>query len=219
MAVAAGPGRMRRGKILATLNGRLLREFSGRTIERLRAYRLVRLVLPHVEPILAANVDKEIEKDRIVLARAVETQASDIDPEPELTALFEATLAVDRSFLQQLERLPVRLKVDYALIRPLRLQRIELLFDGAHRILQAWPPDAHLRFAVNTAHTAESFEKTLWQLLNLYAEETRALSRAVHLPLLLARAREPFAEALLDIMRRTGAELAREATTQLFPHH
>ena len=55
---------------LARLNGRILNAYSRRTAAALRAALPLRLALPHLEPVLALNVDKEVQKDRLVILRA-----------------------------------------------------------------------------------------------------------------------------------------------------
>ena len=57
---------------LARLNGRILNAYSRRTTTALRAALPLRLALPHLEPVLALNVEKEVQKDRLVILRACE---------------------------------------------------------------------------------------------------------------------------------------------------
>jgi len=201
---------------LVRLNGALLRAFSTSTLDELRAFMPVRLVLPYVEPILAANVAKEIEKDRLVIARAAKAGAPTGLPATEIEALFEATRAIDRRFLEQLGRLPVHLTIDYATVRPIRLRRIATLVNATRDLLDRWGPTVRLRAALQTCYAPAEFEQLLTKLLGLYAEETHALSRAVELPLLLAPVRDVFAGKLLEVMRERGVHLARQATAAAF---
>ena len=57
-------------RVLARLNRALLEAFSRRTTEALRGTLPLRLALPHLEPLLARNVAKEVRKDALVIARA-----------------------------------------------------------------------------------------------------------------------------------------------------
>ena len=63
---------MKQARSLARLNGRILATYSRRTTTALRAALPLRLALPHLEPVLALNVEKEVEKDRLVILRARE---------------------------------------------------------------------------------------------------------------------------------------------------
>jgi len=207
---------MNRTNTLARLNGRLLRTFSARTLSTLRQYLPVRLVLPHVEPILAANVNKEIEKDRFVIARAARHTDADKPGSNTLDALFEATRGIDQQFLNQLRRLPVGLEIDYQIVRPVRTQRFAVLLGAANTVLRVWDDHQRLRAALQRSFSPGELEQLLNRLLSLYAEETHGLSRAVQLPMLLAPARDLFADKLLEVMRRHGEQLAHEATAVVF---
>jgi len=211
-----GRWQMNRLDILARLNGRLLRTFSARTLSTLREYLPVRLVLPHVEPILAANVHKEIEKDRLVITRAALRGDTDEPGNDELGMLFEATRAIDQRFLDQLRRLPVGLEIDYGIVRPIRTQRFVVLLEAAREVLRMWDEHERLRAALQRRFSSGDLKQLLNRLLSLYAEETHALSRAVQLPVLLAPARDLFADKLLEVMRRHGDALARDAATVVF---
>ena len=86
---------MKRAKSLARLNGRILDIYSRRTTTALREALPLRLALPHLEPVLALNVDKEIQKDRLVILRAGEL-ATDVAPDWHelLPQLLQATVRI-----------------------------------------------------------------------------------------------------------------------------
>lgn len=205
---------MDRARALASLNGKILAAYSRRTVDSLRAALPLRLVLPHLEPVLALNVEKEVRKDALVIGCAGEALASGSPPGPEaVRRLFDATKAIDRDFLERVGAFPVRIVIRYDDIAPVRLQRIECLLEAAHRVLTAWRAGVGLRAALSVTYPQPDLERLLRELLRLYAIETRALSRAVRLPALLAPLRELAAERLFDVMselaRRLAAELAR----------
>jgi len=207
---------MDRVHALARLNGCLLRAFSARTLSALRQYLPVRLVLPHVEPILTANVDKEIQKDRFVIVGAAHDGDTDDADNDEIDRLFGATRAIDQRFLDQLRRLPVGLEIDYGIVRPIRTKRFSVLLAATREVLRAWGEHERLRAALQRRFSPTELESLLNQLLSLYAEETHALSCAVQLPMLLGPARDFFAAKLLDVMRQHGRQLARDATATVF---
>ena len=202
---------MDRASALALLNRKILNAYSRRTTERLRAALPLRLALPHLEPVLAQNVAKEIKKDALVIRHASEAVATGTSLDPDaLRVLLEATKEIDRTFLAQVSSLPIRIVIPYAEIVPVRLKRIERLFGAAYRVFEAWQPAHGLRAAVKTAYPRTELEPLLSGLLRLYAQETRVLSRAVRLPGLLVPLREHIAQSLHDIMSETATRLARE---------
>ena len=113
---------------------------------------------------------------------------------------------IDHEFLARVGRFPVRIEIPYDRIEPLRLHRIELGLDLAYRILDAWGRRQRLRDVL----PREEFERRLFAMLRLYAEETQALSHSVRLPAFLAPVRERVARRLLLEMSDSGRSLSRE---------
>ncbi|MDX1376719.1 MAG: hypothetical protein R3357_14220, partial [Burkholderiales bacterium] len=178
---------MDRAAHLAALNGALLHAFSRRSLETLHRTSALRLVLPHVEPLLVLNVGKEVRKDALAFRAAAEAVARGRAPDrQDAERLLEATKAIDREFLRRMDDFPVRLEISYARVAPVRLRRIERLLEAAHRLLAHWPPRTRLRAVIQAQYAPEAFEQLLCGLLRLYAEEACALARAVRLPRLLA---------------------------------
>jgi hypothetical protein len=187
------------------LHGALLRRFSRRTVEGLRALLPLRVALPHLEPFLAENVAKEVRKDTLLIERAAESLAAGRSPgADDVRALLEAARAMDREFLARTGRFPLRIEIPYARIEPLRARRIELGLALARRILGLWRDGRRLREAL----PRKELEGGLREMLTLYCEETAALSRGVHLPALLVPLRERVAAALLRVMRETASDIA-----------
>ena len=159
----------------------------------------MRLALPALEPFLAENVAKEVRKDALVIQRAGEAPAPGAARE-----ILAAAREIDREFLGRVGSFPVRIEIPYDRIEPLRLQRIELGLDTAHRILDAWRHGRRLR----ETFTAGEFEHRLFDMLRLYAEETQALSHAVRLPAILEPVRERVAQRLREAMIHAARALA-----------
>jgi hypothetical protein len=155
-----------------------------------------------LEPFLAENVAKEIRKDALVIRRAGEAPAPGTARE-----ILAAARAIDREFLERIGGFPLRIEIPYERIEPLRLRRIELGLDTAHRILEAWRQGRRMR----DAFEREALERRLLELLQLYAEETQALSHAVRLPGLLAPLRERVAQRLREAMTRAARTLVQPA--------
>lgn len=208
---------MDRASALTALNGKILAAYSARTVSALRAALPLRLALPHLEPVLALNVDKEIRKDALVIRRAGAMLAAGTVPgRDDAQQLFVDTQAIDGAFVQRVDAFPVRVVIRYEEIEPLRMRRIQRLLEAAYRILAAWHDQRRLRTALTTLYTESDFERMMFENLDLYARETRALSRSVRLPALLTPLRERMARHLLEVMSATGARLARELTRSAY---
>ena len=206
---------MERVAVLAELDRRMLEAFSQRTTEKLRAAlpRPLRIVLPRLEPFLAANVAKEARKDALAIRRAGEALAGGEPPGPGTAQqIFEATREIDRDFLRAIDRFPVRIRIPYDRIAPLRLQRIERVFDLAHRILQQWQAGCSLR----DAFRKRELEQGLLEVLELYAQESLVLSHSVSLPALLEPVRERLARRLYGVMNEVAVRLASEIAAAVY---
>jgi hypothetical protein len=198
---------MERVAVLAELDRRMLETFSRRTTEKLRSALPLRIALPRLEPFLAANVAKEVRKDALTIRRAGEALAVGERPGPGMVhQLFESTQEIDRDFLRTIDRFPVRIRIPYDRIAPLRLQRIERVFDLAYRILREWQAGSRLRDAFGK----EELEQSLLQVLELYVQESLALSHSVSLPALLEPVRERLARRLHGVMNEVITRLASE---------
>jgi len=208
---------MDRAAHLAALNGRLLQAFSRRSLETLRATSALRLVLPHVEPLLALNVSKEVRKDALAFRAAAEAVARGAAPDAQAAGrVLEATKAIDREFLRRLDDFPLRLEISYARVAPVRLRRIERLLEAAYRLLAHWPPQSPLRAVIQAQYSAEAYEQLILELLRLYGEEAGALARAVRLPRLLAPLTERLVRRLDATLAEVAPRLARDAAARVY---
>lgn len=208
---------MKQARSLARLNGRILDAYSRRTTTALRAALPLRLALPHLEPVLALNVDKEIRKDTLVIQHARElAPGSTPDWNALLPQLLQATKEIDRMFLARVGRFPVEIVVRYEEIVPIRTRRMKLLHGAALRILHAHDSEHGLRRAMHASFSRDEFAQLLYELFRLYAEETRSLSRSVRLPGPLAALRELIAQELLNVMLGVAKPLALEIAATVF---
>lgn len=208
---------MDRSDALVALDRKILDAYSRRTTNALRAALPLRIALPHIEPVLARNVAKEMQKDALVIRRAGEALAAGFPPNGEaLRRLLEATKEIDRAFLTQVGSLPLRIVIPYEEIMPVRMERIERLSGAAYRVLNAWQRQSGVRAAMQASYPRVELERLLLDLLQLYALETRILSRSVRLPMLLAPVRERIAQSLQGIMNDTAKRLAAELTSVVY---
>ena len=209
---------MDRTHALALLNGKILGAYSRRTLDSLRTSLRLRLVLPHLEPVLALNVAKEARKDALVIRCAGEALAAGSPPGPDaVRRLFEATKLIDREFLERANALPLRVVIRYDDIAQVRLQRIECLLEAAYHILAAWFANRGLRTALRLSYPQPALETVLHRMLRLYAVETRVLSRSVLLPGFLAPLRERATARVFDVMCDVALRLAAEVARAV--HH
>jgi hypothetical protein len=206
-----------RARALAALNGRMLQALSRRTTDSLRGTLPLRVALPHIEPFLALNVDKEIRKDRLVIECAAQALAAGHPPADDaLPHLLEETQRIDREFLSRIGRFPVRIEVPYERVLPLRRRRIDLMLDVSYRLLEAWGSARRLRAALPGVFPEVRFQAFLLEVMSLYAREIQALSHSVHLPALLTPLREKLARSLLDLMSQASFRLADDITHALY---
>jgi len=186
----------------------MLEEFSRRTVARLRLALPLRIALPRLEPFLDGNLEKEIRKNRAVIERAANAVAAGVPPGAQASSEVLAEMKrIDREFLEEFRRFPVRIEVPYARIDPLRAQRVRLGLDLAFQVLRAWRSGGKLR----SAFSQPELEGRLQGLLELYARETHALTGCVGLPGPLELLRERMARALLDTMSAVAHSLSRDA--------
>lgn len=201
---------------LAALNRKVLHAYSGLTSQALAAAVPLRLAVPHLQAVLAFNVDKEVEKDALAIRNAAKFAAAGSPPTREsVEALLAAARDVDRAFLGRVGRLPIGIVIPYDDITPVRLRRMERLTLAAHRVLAEWPGEGGVRVALQASYSRAELESLLYDLLRLYAMETQVLSRAVRLPALLVPIRERIAQGLFRVMQDTGARLAHTAAAMV----
>jgi hypothetical protein len=204
-------------RALARLDRRILRAYSARTTETLRGIVPLRVALPHLERFLARNVAKEIEKDDRVIRRAAEAPGVPGAPGRDvLEGLFAATQQIDREFLSAAGGFPVGIVLRYDQIAPIRLRRIERLFEASTRILEARREQTSLRSALRSCYAQADVERLVREILWLYSQEVLVLSRSVRLPALIGPIREMVAQRLVQVMNEAAAHLAARAARAVY---
>lgn len=168
----------------------------------------LRIALAALEPLLEANVAKEIRKDAQAIARAAELAGAGRAPsEDDVARLLARAREVDREFLGAMRGLPVQLDIPYARIEPLRRRRLERGLDLALRVLEGWRSGQGMRALM----PADVLERRLRELLTLYCEETTALAAGVRASGAIAALRGRAAQLLGEVMRAEAERLAHEA--------
>ncbi len=204
-------------RVLAAWNRKILEAYSRCTIAALRAILPLRLALPRLESFLADNVAKEAAKDALVISRVGQALAAGLTPGEEMVRqLLAAGKEVDRAFLNRVSDFPIGIVIRYEEIDPLRLQRIARMQQAAGLILAQTGSSGGVRAAIRACYPCGQFEQLLLDLMRLYAQETRALSRSLRLPALLVPLRERIAQSLYDVMVDAAAGLANDVADSVY---
>lgn len=191
--------------------------FSQRTVEGLKAYTLFRLALPPFKSFLDINVSKEVEKDRIVIVQAARLLQSGTTPDPDhVAALLQEAREIDQTFVRKAAMFPIDIKIQYQDIEHYRQQRIELLLKASYRILAQWQEVRSFRTAVNELYSELQFRDLLYDILRLYAMETRMLSRSVRIPRLLSLGRDAVTQTISKVMEQEAKALARSLAHKVY---
>jgi len=198
--------------VLSAWDRKILEHYSRRTVEALRQVLPLRLALPRIEPFLAENVGKEVEKDaQVIQTVAAALAAGQNTGEEMLRRLLAAHRQIDRSFLHRVGDFPVGIVIRYEEIEPVRKRRIALLAASAERILGLWRQERRARMVLRTAYAPAELERLVHELMRLYALETQLLSRSLRLPGLLVPLREKLAQSLYSVMNEVAQRAARDA--------
>jgi len=187
--------------ILCAKDRDILHDFSGRCLDRLPGTGVLCLPIPFLRTYLNANVEKESDKDRLVIVYTAACckegracSASDVD------ALFEQTKEVDRVFLRKVMVPSLSLSVRYEEIAPLRKARIARLTRMIYDLLTHWNGDVPVENAVRAAYAEQDFRSGIAELFHYYNEETRMLSESIRLFGPLQFALNSFAGTLFGTM-------------------
>jgi hypothetical protein len=184
-----------------------LHAYSRRCLGALRPS--LRAALAPVEPMLALNVEKEVRKDALIIARAAQPA-----PREGWSALLAQAREIDREFLARLGRSPLRLEIRYDEVEPIRRRRMERLLDAAARLLAL--PWRGLRPAVRACYDERDFAAVLVEHLRLYTLEVHALNRSLRVPALISLARRVVADRLRAIMDQESKALAPQVARLVF---
>jgi len=201
------------------MDRQIMLAFSRRTADRLSRHTLFGLLLPAFQSFLDINVRKEVDKDQRVMAAAAEAFRGGRAPNlADAEQLLHEARAIDQAFLQQVAPFPLAIDIRYPDIEPTRRQRIERLLAMGHRLLVHWHSTPHFRHAVAQAYSREQFCVALGEILHLYAQETKLLSRSVRLPALIGLARDRLTDTIFTEMEAVAGQLASELTDKAYRH-
>jgi len=194
-----------------------MEEFSSRSLDRIRGNSLVLASLPFFSSYFAANVKKEVDKDRIIIEEAAQSfQSGKPACELDLEEIFERTKAVDKQFIQMLRIPSFSLCVRYGDIADIRIRRIWRISRTVYDLLRTWPDTASYAVRVRHVYTDKEFRGIIIDILRLYNEETRMLSRSIRLIPPFNNAMTSLTETLFQAMESVTEGMADTCTMQLF---
>lgn len=173
--------------------------------------------LPFLRTYMQANVQKEADKDRLIIEYAAARHGAgrrccDFDIEE----LFEMTKQVDRSFLRKVTIPSLSIKVRYDDIAAIRKARIDCIARAVHDLLSHWAGDAPLEDAVRSAYGGNEFRETMKEFLHLYNLETKQLSGSIRLFGPLQMAVDLFTNTLFRIMEEVSDTMIDEYLKDIY---
>ncbi len=204
-------------RVLCEMDQYMMRAFSRDTSEALKKNTLFRLLLPPFQSFLDANVKKEEEKDFLVISSAYQArQGGKSLEEIPITSLLQEARKIDQKFFQQTSALPFSIEFKYNDIEKIRRLRMEQLFDTSYRLFQQWEKTPRIRTAFARLYSRNQFLVLLREILHLYSQETKILSRSVRLPHLIGVARDKLSNTIYSVMEDVSQQLVTELTQIMY---
>jgi hypothetical protein len=195
----------------------LLFLFSDRCIERITGRSTLELPASLSGNHLRENVEKEVEKDRLVIERAAEAfQNGTTVVDGDISDLFERSKAIDGAFLQQVVLPSLSIQIQYDDIRHIRMKRFQYLAGFVGDLLAVWKEAASFRAAVCELYTPDQFTGLVGEILFLYCIETKRLRNSVRFLYPFNRAMDQFVDELVEAMEIERREVASAMTHRIF---
>ncbi len=203
-------------RILCEKDKDLMFEFSRRSLGRIGNQSLLFGVLPFFSNYIDSNVKKEVDKDRLIIEEAAGAYAAgkpvcDLD----LEDILDKTKSIDKIFLNRLP-LTSSFVVCYSDFADIRLQRIWRISKTVYAILKNWPDSSSFTDAVRQTYTGNTFKAILVDILHLYNEETRMLSKSLRLLPPFNKAAQKYTETLFQAMEEVTEDIAEQYARKIF---
>jgi hypothetical protein len=214
--IARGTDPCREADIVA-FDRDLLFLFSDRCLERITGRSALELPVSLSGNYLRENVEKEVEKDRMVIERAVGAfQNGTTVDDGVIRELFERSKAVDRAFLQQVVLPSLSIQIQYDDIQHIRMKRFHYLAGFVGDLLAVWKETASFPAAVCELYTPDQFTGLVGEILFLYCIETKRLRNSVRFLYPFNRAMDQFIDELVEAMEIERREVAGAMTHRIF---
>jgi len=203
--------------ILCTMNRFMMEEFSVRTTERLQAYKLFKVMLPTFKSFLSINLEKEVEKDSLVINYAANAAATGEQPgQSGVRQLLIRAREIDQVFVQKTSIFPITIKICYHDIERIRQQRVELQLKEVYQLFRHWKHPKSFRTMVAECYTRNQFMDLLSEVLHLYSLETQMLSDSIKIPRILNLAKDSLSQVLYSAMERSSVEISTELCRKIY---
>ena len=207
---------MNRLDVLDSKNREMVHEFSSRCISRIEGHVPLKALLAPFHRFLDANVEKEADKDRLIIECAVAAHQDGTDLRAvSLHDLFEMTRHVDAAFLKKIS-LPLLPDVRYQDIVDIRNKRIDVLFGTVCDLMKNWKEHHSFSETVRKTYSPEQFRKIIIDILQLYRLETMMVAASIKLPFPARKAKDLIEPRLYAIMELVAEEIAGEYTEKVF---
>jgi len=198
----------------------MMEEFSKRTTENLNDYKLFNLMLPTFKSFLSVNLEKEVEKDSLVINFAASAEATGRPPDQSgIRQLLLKAREIDQVFVQKTSIFPITINIRYHDIERFRQQRIELQLNEAYQLFTQWKYPSSLRATITELHTRKQFRSLLSEVLHLYSLETQMLSNSIQIPRILSLARDSLGQMLYNSMERSIVGIATDFSEKIYIRH
>ncbi len=201
--------------ILCEKDSVMMHEFSRLSLDRIKGRSLLSVTISFFSSYMEANVEKEVEKDRLIIEEAAAAfkagrPACDLD----LEDIFEKTKRIDKKFIDNLMIPSFSFSVRYSDFADIRIRRIWRIARSVHTLLEKWPDNAPFAEAAKKAYTGRTFKELIVEILHLYNLETRMLGDAIRSP--FHKAISAAVEALFRAMEETTEEMANGYTKKIY---
>lgn len=208
---------MNRVSILCNKDATMMNEFNRMCIDDLNEHFMFSLFLPLFHEFMVANVQKETDKDRLIIEHAGSAFMEGKSPEDvNADAVFETTKDVDRGFLKKISHLPLLVMVKYDDIKDTRIDRIRLLTLTVFELLGKWGSNMNFSDAVRNAYSEGQFKKIINGILRLYNRETKILAESINVLPPINIAKDIFVETLFGVMEKAREETSRELVRMVY---
>ena len=203
--------------VMCDTDREMMLEFSRVCVSRLNNYLPLKLFLSPFQHFLAANVVKEIEKDRLIIKYAAELfEAGSIRDEMDINGIFEKTKKVDEEFINKLSTPFFSIAIRYDDFAEIRKKRIAALVNMVLDLLRNWQDGLLFHNVVKTTFEEESYGEVLREVLHLYNVETKMLSNSFTFHGPAGKVKDLFAERLFTTMEKTAVEIALVYTRRVY---
>ena len=202
--------------VLVGKNSEMMHEFSNRCIGRLEGHGALKVLLAPFHRFLEENVEKEADKDRLIIECAIAAYDDGKDLEAvSREELFEKTMQIDAAFLKKVS-LPLLPNVWYQDAADIRKRRIDVVFETVYDLMRNWKEYYSFSETVRETYSPEQFSKNIIDILDLYRLETRMVASSIRLPLPARKAKNLIESQLYKIMGLVAEEIAREHKEKIF---